>query len=68
MAMKAKIIGYGLSGKAAESYLVARGVETVVVADANEKVSDDYDFCVVSPVVPAEPVQHETVPVVPEVE
>ncbi len=66
--MKAKIIGYGASGKAAESYLVARGVETVVVADANEKVVDDYDFCVVSPGVPSEQVQHEKVPIVPEVE
>ena len=66
--MKAKIIGYGVSGKAAESYLVAHGIETVVVADANEKVAGDYDFCVVSPGVPIEQVQCESVPVVPEVE
>lgn len=65
--MKAKIIGYGVSGKAAESYLVARNVETVVVADAQEKVADDYDFCVVSPGVPMTQL-HENVPVVPEVE
>lgn len=68
MDMKAKIIGYGVSGKAAESYLVARGVETVVVADPNEKVADDYDFCVVSPGVPITQVCHENVPVIPEVE
>lgn len=66
--MKAKIVGYGISGKAAESYLEARGIETVVVADAKEKVAYDYDFCVVSPGVPSEQVQYETVPVVPEVE
>ncbi|MBO4823011.1 MAG: UDP-N-acetylmuramoyl-L-alanine--D-glutamate ligase [Clostridia bacterium] len=65
--MKAKIIGYGISGKAAEGYLVARGVETVVVADAKEKVAGDYDFCVVSPGVPMTEI-HETVPVIPEVE
>lgn len=68
MAMKAKIIGYGISGKAAESYLTSRQVETVVVADANETVPADYDFCVVSPGVPAALVAGETVPVVPEVE
>ena len=67
MAMKAKIIGYGISGKAAESYLEAHGVETVVVADAKEKIASDYDFCVVSPGVPAGEIQ-ESVPVVPEVE
>lgn len=67
MTMKAKIIGYGVSGKAAESYLVARGIDTVVVADAGEKVAGDYDFCVVSPGVPSAEI-HETVPVVPEVE
>ncbi len=66
--MRAKIIGYGVSGKAAESYLVARGIETVVVADTNEKVASDYDFCVVSPGVPAEQICRENVPVVPEVE
>ncbi len=65
--MKAKIIGYGVSGKAAESYLVARGVETVVVADANEKVSGGYDFCVVSPGVPMKQI-YESVPVIPEVD
>ena len=37
MAMKAKIIGYGVSGKAAESYLEARGIETVVVSEAGER-------------------------------
>ncbi len=68
MAMKAKIIGYGISGKAAESYLEARGVETVVVADAKEKVSGDYDFCVVSPGVPQEDLKDEVVSIVPEVE
>ncbi len=68
MAMKAKIIGYGVSGKAAESYLVARGMETVVVADAKEAVAGDYDFCVVSPGVPAADLHQETVPIVPEVE
>lgn len=66
--MKAKIIGYGISGKAAEGYLVARGIETVVVADAKEKTASDYDFCVVSPGVPLSQLQSETVPVVPEVE
>ncbi|MCM1404497.1 MAG: UDP-N-acetylmuramoyl-L-alanine--D-glutamate ligase [Prevotella sp.] len=66
--MKAKIIGYGVSGKAAESYLEARGIETVVVADADEKVAGDYDFCVVSPGVPAAQLHQETVPIVPEVE
>ena len=66
--MRAKIIGYGVSGKAAESFLVARGIETVVVADASEVVAGDYDFCVVSPGVPYEQVQNETVPVIPEVE
>ena len=66
--MRAKIIGYGVSGKAAESYLVARGIDTVVVADAHEVVAGNYDFCVVSPGVPIEQVHHETVPVVPEVE
>ncbi len=66
--MKAKIIGYGVSGKAAESYLVARGIETVVVADAKERVSDVYDFCVVSPGVPKVELSSETVPIVPEVE
>ena len=68
MAMKAKIIGYGVSGKAAESYLEARGIETVVVSEAGEKVLPDYDFCVVSPGVPQEQIKNETVPVVPEVE
>ncbi len=67
MTMKAKIIGYGISGKAAESYLEAHGVETVVVADAQEKIASDYDFCVVSPGVPAGEIQ-ESVPVIPEVE
>lgn len=66
--MKAKIIGYGVSGKAAESYLEARGIETIVVADAEEKVLSDYDFCVISPGVSLEHVKHETVPVVAEVE
>ena len=66
--MKAKIIGYGVSGKAAESYLVARGIDTVVVADGNEKVAGNYDFCVVSPGVPAVQIQNEKVPVIPEVE
>ena len=42
--MRAKIIGYGLSGKAAEGYLEERGIETVVVADGHEKVFDNYDF------------------------
>ncbi len=65
--MRAKIIGYGLSGKAAESYLVARGVDTVVVADAKEKVAGSYDFCVISPGIPVTEIQ-ETVPVIPEVE
>ena len=66
--MKAKIIGYGVSGKAAECYLEAQGIETVVVRDAREKVGFDYDFCVVSPGVPLVQIQEETVPVVPEVE
>lgn len=66
--MKAKIIGYGVSGKAAESYLEARGIETVVVQDSTEKVVGNYDFCVVSPGIPADQVRQETVPVVPEVE
>ena len=66
--MKAKIIGYGVSGKAAECYLEAQGIETVVVRDAKEKVGFDYDFCVVSPGVPLVQIQEETVPVVPEVE
>jgi len=66
--MRAKIIGYGVSGKAAESYLVAHDIETVVVADAHEKVAENYDFCVASPGVPSEQLQNENVPVVPEVE
>ena len=66
--MKAKIIGYGISGKAAESYLEAKGIETIVVADAKEKVSGDYDFCVVSPGVPQDDLKDEIVPIVPEVE
>lgn len=68
MAMKAKIIGYGVSGKAAESYLEKQGIETVVVADGEEKVLGDYDFCVVSPGVPAQQIKNEIVPVIPEVE
>lgn len=67
MTMRAKIIGYGASGKAAESYLEARGVETVVVSDAIEKVLGDYDFCVVSPGIPKNQLR-EKVPVVAEVE
>lgn len=66
--MKVKIIGYGVSGKAAESFLESRGIETVVVADAAEKIDGEFDFCVVSPGVPAEAVADETVPVIPEVE
>ena len=66
--MRAKIIGYGLSGKAAEGYLEERGIETVVVADGHEKVFGNYDFCVVSPGVPIEQVKNETVPIIPEVE
>lgn len=68
MAMKAKIIGYGVSGKAAESFLESRGIETVVVADAAEQVDGEFDFCVVSPGVPAAAVADEKIPVVPEVE
>ncbi len=66
--MKAKIIGYGASGKAAESFLTAHQIETVVVADAEEKVPLDYDFCVLSPGVPLSKVNSEDVPVVAEVE
>lgn len=66
--MKAKIIGYGVSGKAAESYLEAQGIETIVVRDATEKIDFDYDFCVVSPGVPFAQIQEETVPVIPEFE
>lgn len=68
MIMKAKIIGYGLSGKAAESYLATQGIESVVVRDAQEKTTDDYDFCVVSPGVHSDDVIDETVPVIPEIE
>lgn len=66
--MKAKIIGYGVSGKAAESFLAARQIETVVVADAEEVVPLDYDFCVLSPGVPLAKVKTEDVPIVAEVE
>jgi len=66
--MKAKIIGYGVSGKAAESYLEAHGIETVIVSDAKEKVSSDYDFCVVSPGVTIDQIKEEKVPIVAEIE
>ena len=66
--MKAKIIGYGVSGKAAESFLAARQIETVVVENADEAVPLDYDFCVLSPGVPMAKVSTENVPVVAEVE
>ena len=66
--MKAKIIGYGVSGKAAESFLAARQIETVVVENADEAVPLDYDFCVLSPGVPMAKVSTENLTVVAEVE
>ena len=68
MAMKVKIIGDGISGKAAESWLTSRGVETVVVTDPQEIVAGDFDFCVVSPGIPAALLSAESVPVIPEME
>ena len=49
--MKALVLGYGRSGKAAEVLLRARGVEAVVLADdEQDRIEDgDFDFAVVSP-------------------
>ena len=49
--MKALVLGYGRSGKAAEALLKAQGAETVVlVDDARDGLGDgDFDFAVVSP-------------------
>lgn len=67
--MKAKIIGYGASGKAAESFLASRNIETVVVEDTQEAVAtDDFDFCVLSPGVPLRTLADTHTPVVAEVE
>ncbi len=66
--MKVKIIGYGKSGKAAESYLEKKHIETVVVKDHKEQSNDKFDFVVISPGVPAEAVENIEEPVVPEVE
>ena len=49
--MKALVLGYGRSGKAAEALLRARGVEAVVLADDEHDGLGDgtFDFAVVSP-------------------
>ena len=49
--MRALVLGYGRSGKAAEALLKAQGAETVVLADdARDGLGDgDFDFAVVSP-------------------
>ena len=49
--MRALVLGYGRSGKAAEALLRARGVETVVLADDEQDriEGEGFDFAVVSP-------------------
>ena len=49
--MKALVLGYGRSGKAAEALLRAQGTEAVVLADdEQDRPGDgDFDFAVVSP-------------------
>ena len=49
--MKALVLGYGRSGKAAEALLKARGAESVVLADdARDRIEGEgHDFVVVSP-------------------
>ena len=49
--MKALVIGYGRSGKAAEALLKAQGVESVVLADdERDRIEGEgFDFAVVSP-------------------
>ena len=49
--MKALVLGYGRSGKAAEALLKARGVEAVVLADDERDgiEGEGFDFAVVSP-------------------
>ena len=49
--MRALVLGYGRSGKAAEALLVARGAEVVVLADDDRDGlgAGDFDFAVVSP-------------------
>ena len=49
--MRALVLGYGRSGKAAEALLKARGAETVVLADDERDRIDGegFDFAVVSP-------------------
>ena len=52
--MRALVLGYGRSGKAAEALLKARGVETVVLADDERDgiEGEGFDFAVVSPGIP----------------
>ena len=49
--MKALVLGYGRSGKAAEALLRAQGTESVVLADdGQDRLGEgDFDFAVVSP-------------------
>ena len=49
--MRALVLGYGRSGKAAEALLRAQGVETVVLADdERDRIEGEgFDFAVVSP-------------------
>ena len=49
--MRALVLGYGRSGKAAEALLKARGTEVVVLADDEQDGlgKGDFDFAVVSP-------------------
>ena len=49
--MRALVLGYGRSGKAAEALLKARGAETVVLADDKQDriEGEGFDFAVVSP-------------------
>ena len=49
--MRALVLGYGRSGKAAEALITAQGAEPVVLADDGQDGfgEGDFDFAVVSP-------------------
>jgi UDP-N-acetylmuramoylalanine--D-glutamate ligase len=47
--MKAIIVGYGISGKAAQRFLYDRGYETVIWRDGEAMPNDEFDLCVLSP-------------------